>query len=68
MGHVARMGEGKEDVHTRFCWRNLRERDYLEDPSLDGRIILKCIFKKLEERMDWIDKSSGFIKCGEFID
>jgi len=27
-------------VHTGFWWGNLRERDHLEDPGLDGRIIL----------------------------
>ena len=27
-------------------WGNLRERDHWEDPGLDGRIILKYIFKK----------------------
>jgi hypothetical protein len=32
-------------VHTRFWWENLRERDYLEDPGVDGRIILKLIFR-----------------------
>jgi hypothetical protein len=25
---------------------NLRERDYLEDPGADGRIILRWIFRK----------------------
>jgi hypothetical protein len=29
-----------------FWWRNLRERDHLEDPSVDGKIILKWIFGK----------------------
>jgi len=27
----------------------------LEDPGVDGRIILKCIFKKWGGGMDWID-------------
>jgi hypothetical protein len=27
----------------------------LEDPSVDGRIILKWIFKKWDGGMDWID-------------
>ena len=33
-------------MHTGFWWETLRERDLLEDPGLDGRIILKLIFKK----------------------
>jgi hypothetical protein len=51
----------------------------LEDPGIDGRIILKWIF----ERLDWInlaqdrdrwgscecgDEPSGSIKCGEFLE
>jgi hypothetical protein len=40
------MGRGK--AHTGFLWGNLRERDNLEDPGLDERIILKCIFRKLD--------------------
>ena len=35
-----------EDVHTRFWWGDLRERDHLEDLGADGRIMLKWIFKK----------------------
>jgi len=38
------MNGGK--VHTGFGWGNLRERDNLENLDVDGRIILKCIFKK----------------------
>ena len=43
-GHVARMGRG--EVHARFWWGNLREVDHLEDRSLDGRMIIKCILAK----------------------
>jgi len=43
-GHVARIGRG--EVHTGFWWVNLRERDHLEDRSVDGMIILRWIFTK----------------------
>ena len=33
----------------------LRERDHLEDPRVDGRIILRWIFRKWDGGMDWID-------------
>jgi len=43
-------------VHTGFWWGYLREKDYLEDLGLDGRIILKWVFKK----WDW-DVWTGLI-------
>jgi hypothetical protein len=46
---------GRGEVHIGFCRRNLRERDHLEDPDVDGRIILRWIFRKRDGRMDWID-------------
>jgi len=38
------MGERK--AHTGFWWQNLSERDHLEDPGIDGRIISKWIFRQ----------------------
>jgi len=34
------------EVYTGFWWGNLRERDNLDDPGVDGRIILRWIFRK----------------------
>ena len=52
----------------------------MEEPGVDGRIILRWIFRKLGAGMDWIylaedrDRwravlnASDSIKCGEFLD
>jgi len=37
-------------MYTGFRWENLRERVHLEDPSVDGRIILRWIFRKWDVR------------------
>ena len=37
---------GRGEVYTGFRWGNLRERDHLGDPAIDGRIILRWIFRK----------------------
>ena len=38
------MGRGK--VYTGFWWGSLRERDHLEHPGIDGRIIIIWIIRK----------------------
>ena len=45
----------REYVYRGFRWGNLRERDHLEDPGTDRRIILKWIFRKWDGDMYWID-------------
>jgi hypothetical protein len=42
--HVARMDGG--EACTVFWWENLRERYHWGDPGVDGRIILRWIFRK----------------------
>ena len=68
-GHVAHMG-GRGEVHTGFWWGNMRERDYLEDPGIDGSVISKRIFRKWDGG-NGLDLSSseqgqvvGTCKCG----
>ena len=76
-GHVAHT---RGEVYTEFCWGNLRERDHLEVPSVDGRVILNWIFGKWQDGLDCSGsgqgqvagisecgkETSGSIKCGEF--
>ena len=75
MWHVLETGE----VHTGFWWGDLRERGDLEDLGVDGRIILKQIFEKLDEEtwsgLIWLrvgtgggNEPSDSITCGEFLD
>jgi hypothetical protein len=75
------MGERK--VNAGFWWGDLREGDHLGDPDVDGRIILKWIFKKWDGAwtgLSWLrigtgggsckcgNETSGSIKCREFPD
>jgi hypothetical protein len=69
-------------VYTGFCGGNLRERDHLVDPGVDGVIILRWCFRKWDGTwtgLIWLridtgadtctygNKSSVSIKCGEFL-
>ena len=67
-----------------FSWGNLRKRDHLEGAGLDGRVILRWIFREWD-RGSGLDLSgsgqgqvactckrgnelSGSVKFGEFLD
>ena len=82
-GHVEREGGdsmGRGEAYTGVWWGNLRERDHLRDPGIDGRIILRWIFRTLDvvawTGSMWLrigtgggqNEPSGSIKCGEFLD
>jgi hypothetical protein len=51
-------------VYTGFWWGILRERGQLEDPDVDGRIILKCIFRKWDVEA-WTGSKWLRIRTGE---
>ena len=75
---------GGGEACTGFWLGNLGEGDHLEDPGVDGRIILRWIFRKwyagVWTGLSWLsigtgggtcecgNESLGSIKCGEFLD
>jgi len=46
MGRACSAYGGEERLIRGFGGRNLRERDHLGDPGIDGKIILRSIFRK----------------------
>jgi hypothetical protein len=44
------------EAYAGFWWVNLRERDHLGDPGLDGRIILRWSFRKWDVEV-WTESS-----------
>ena len=45
---------GAVEVYIGFWWRNLRKRDHSVDPGVEGRTVLRWIFRKWDGGMDWI--------------
>ena len=41
MGGACRVYGGRGEAYTGFWLGNMRERDHLGDPGIDGRIILR---------------------------
>ena len=57
----------------RILMGRLEGRHHLEDPGIDGRIILKWIFRKWDEGYglecrECGNEPWGSVKCGEFLD
>jgi hypothetical protein len=51
-------GWGRGEVSSGFLWGNLRERDHWGDPGVEGRIILRRMFRKWDvgvwTRLSWL--------------
>ena len=46
----------------------MREKDHLEDPGVDGRVILRWILMKWDVRgMDWTELVQDRDKCWAFV-
>jgi len=65
--HEAHMGQRRGAY--RILVVHLREIDNLENPSIDGRKILRWIFRKFdgEGGMDWIDLAQVGESCGVLV-
>ena len=54
---------GGGEAYTGFWWENLRESDHLVEPGVDGRIILRWIFRKWDVG-EWTGSSWLGIETG----
>jgi len=56
MGWTCSAYGGEERCIQGFGWGNLKERDHWGDPGVDGRIILRWIFRKRDVvGVDWME-------------
>jgi len=58
---------GKRRGITGFWWRGLREGNHWGDADVDGRIILKWIFRKWDGGMDWIEMAQDSYMWHELV-
>ena len=59
---------GKRRSVCRVLVGNLRERNHLGDPGIDGRIILRWIFRKwVGGDMDWVDLAQDRDRWWPFV-
>jgi len=58
---------GRGEVHVVFCLEYMRERDQLEDLSLDGKIMLEWTSKQSSERARIVFIWLGIRTSGGFL-
>jgi hypothetical protein len=61
MGGECSAYEGEERLIQGMWWGNLIEREDMGDPSVDGRIILRWIFRQWDV---WVWIGSSWLKIG----
>jgi hypothetical protein len=56
MGGACSAYGGSGEAYVALWWGNLRVRDHMEDPGVDGRIRLRWIFRKWDAG-EWTESS-----------
>jgi hypothetical protein len=66
MGGVSSTYGRRGESYTGLWWGNLRKRDNLKDPGVDGKIIFRWTVS-MWLRIGTGNETSGSIKMGEFL-